>query len=268
MFWLSCVYFLFNARIQAGFAVAMPVLLFIALIDAFIFSGDYGTLSRLITFAENIDSAPLWQIILNSLCIILAVCIPVLLLKFKKEKILNGILAVILIAETGLSLVHIAQIQTGYSEYKKTVADNVQEVHTITPLYHVSKTGKNVFVIMLDRAENSYIVPIFEAFPDLYDIYDGFTLYHNTVSWNQGTLLGAPPLFGGYEYTPAEINKRKNEKLVDKQNEALLTMPRIFTEQADFTAQVSDLSWAKVLNDALCLLSYCLTAESSPNIPS
>ncbi|UKI54052.1 MAG: hypothetical protein L6V86_03255 [Treponema sp.] len=97
---------------------------------------------------------------------------------------------------------------------------------------------------MLDRAENSYIVPIFEAFPDLYDIYDGFTLYRNTVSWNQGTLLGAPPLFGGYEYTPAEINKRKNEKLVDKQNEALLTMPRIFTEQADFTAQVSDLSWA------------------------
>ncbi|UKI54053.1 MAG: YidC/Oxa1 family membrane protein insertase [Treponema sp.] len=63
VFWLSCVYFLFNARIQAGFAVAMPVLLFIALIDAFIFSGDYGTLSRLITFAENIDSAPLWQII-------------------------------------------------------------------------------------------------------------------------------------------------------------------------------------------------------------
>lgn len=241
---MSCVYFLFNARIQAGFAVVMPVLLFVALVDAFVFSGNYGTLSRLITFAENIDSAQFWQIILNLFCIIFAVCIPFLLLKFKKEKVLNGILAVILIAEAGLSLVHIVQIQNGYSEYKKTVADDVQEVETITPLYHVSKTGKNVFVIMLDRAENSYVQPIFEAFPELYDIYDGFTLYHNTASWNQGTLLGAPPLFGGYEYTPVEINKRKTERLVDKQNEALLTLPRIFTEQADFTAQVSDLSWA------------------------
>lgn len=244
VFWMSCVYFLFNARIQAGFTVIMPVLLFVALIDAFVFSGDYGTLSRLITFAENIDSAPAWQSVLNSICIIIAVCVPVILLKFKKEKILNGILAVILIAEAGISVVHIAQIQKGYSEYKKTVADKIQEVDSISPLYHVSKAGKNVFVIMLDRAENSYVVPIFEAFPELYDIYDGFTLYHNTASWNQGTLLASPPLFGGYEYIPSEINKRKTEKLVDKQNEALLTLPRIFTEQADFTAQVSDLSWA------------------------
>ncbi|MDE5899058.1 MAG: hypothetical protein K2H09_07345, partial [Treponemataceae bacterium] len=58
------------------------------------------------------------------------------------------------------------------------------------------------------------------------------------------TLLGAPPLFGGYEYTPAEINRRSSERLVDKQNEALLLMPRIFTESAGFDATVSDLSWA------------------------
>lgn len=244
VFWLLCIYFLFNARIQASFAVVMPALLLVSLVDAFIFSGDYGTLSRLITFAENIDSASIGTSILNVVCIIVACCIPFILLKIKKEKILSGILSVILIAEVALSFVHIIQIQSEYSSYKKNTAQNIQEVEKISPVYHVSKTGKNVFVIMLDRAESSYLLPIFDAFPELYNIYDGFTFYHNTASWNQGTLLASPPLFGGYEYTPYEINKRKNEKLVDKQNEALLTMPRIFTEQADFTAQVSDLSWA------------------------
>lgn len=244
VFWLTCVYFLFSARVQTGFALVMPALLFIALVDAFIFGGEYGTLSRLITFAENIDSAPIYQIILNFICIIIVACVPFFLLKYKQEKILSAVLSIIVIAEALISIVHIAQTQKSYSEYKKTLANNVQEVDSITPLYHVSKTGKNVFVFMFDRAENSYVVPIFERFPELYDIYDGFTLYHNTASWNQGTLLASPPLFGGYEYTPAEINKRNTERLVDKQNEALLTMPRIFTEQADFTAQVSDLSWA------------------------
>ncbi len=244
VFWLTCVYFLFNARIQAGFALVMPAVLFIALVDAFVFSGDYGTLSRLITFAENIDAAPVYQIILNFICIIIAAGIPVFLLKYRKEKILNSVLSIIIIAEAAISVVHIAQTQKSYSDYNKTVAEDVQEVDTLEPLYHISKNGKNVFVIMLDRAENSYALPIFETFPELYDIYDGFTLYRNTASWNQGTLLASPALFGGYEYTPAEINKRNTEKLVAKHNEALLTMPRIFTEQADFKAQISDLSWA------------------------
>ena len=146
-----------------------------------------------------------------------------------------------MIAECAISIVHLAQIQGAYSEYERTLAGEIQEEKQVTPLYHFSKTGKNVVVFMFDRAENAYVEPIFDAFPELYDIYDGFTLYRNTVSYNQGTLLAAPPLFGGYEYTPAEINRRNTERLVDKQNEALLLMPRIFTETADLRG--SKITW-------------------------
>lgn len=244
VFWLTCIYFLFGARVQTGFAVAMSSILLASLVDAYAFSGNYGTLSRLITFAESLNSPSYLLTIFNIFCVILAMFVPALLLKFKKTRIVTSLFSIIMISGLALSVVHIVQIQSGYNEYKNTVADNIKESDKITPVYHLTKTGKNVFVFMLDRAENSYAEKIFEAFPELYDIYDGFILYRNTASYNQGTLLGSPPLFGGYEYTPYEINKRSDVRLVDKQNEALLLLPRIFTEQSDFTATVSDLSWA------------------------
>jgi hypothetical protein len=42
--------------------------------------------------------------------------------------------------------------------------------------------------------------------------------------------MGAPPLFGGYEYTPQEINRRDQIPVVTKHNESLLMLPRIFSE--------------------------------------
>lgn len=244
IFWLSCVYFLFGPRVQAGITVFTAAVAFASILDAFAFSGDYGTLSRLITFADSIDSPSLVLGLFNIILVVLALLLPSVLIKLRQTKILTSLLAIILISGLAVSAVHIFQIQAGYSEYKKTAAQNIEEKNEISPVYHLTKTGKNVFVFMLDRAENSYVEKIFEAFPDLYDTYDGFTLYRNTASYNQGTLLASPPLFGGYEYTPYEINKRNTERLVDKQNEALLLLPRIFTEQSDFKATVSDLSWA------------------------
>ncbi|WP_052296130.1 YidC/Oxa1 family membrane protein insertase [Treponema brennaborense] len=244
VFWGLCVYFLFNARVQAVFAICMPVVLFVGLIDAFLFSGSYGNLSRLITFSATITAASGTMQLLNMIGIIAAVLVPIIILKFRKVKLLNGIVSIILIAECAITVIHIGQINGSYNDYEDTIADGVSSEMHISPVYHLSKTGKNVVVFMLDRAENAYVEPIFETFPELYDIYDGFTLYRNTISYNQGTLLGAPPLFGGYEYTPAEMNARSSARLVDKQNESLLLLPRIFTEQADFNATVSDLSWA------------------------
>ena len=37
----------------------------------------------------------------------------------------------------------------------------------------------------------------------------------------------------GYEYTPVELNKRSDELLVDKQNEALKVMPVLFERSSD-----------------------------------
>ena len=42
--------------------------------------------------------------------------------------------------------------------------------------------------------------------------------------------MGTPALFGGYEYTPVEMNRRDDELMVDKQNEALKVMPVLFAQ--------------------------------------
>ena len=244
VFWPMCVYFLFSKRVQAAISVFFPALLFVCLIDAFCFSRDYGTLSRLITFDSLVTSVSASFVILNILAVILAFFLPLVLLKFKQQKILQAVVSIVLLADVGVTAVNAFQINAEYSAYKKEIASHVVEEESITPVYHLSKTGKNVVLIMSDRAEGAYFEPIFEEFPEFKEIFSGFTYFKNTVSFNQGTLLGAPPLYGGYEYTPYEINKRNKEKLVDKQNEALLLLPRIFTEQADFSATVTDLSWA------------------------
>lgn len=244
VFWPICVYFLFHKRIQTIITVFFTTILLTAMVDAFCFNGNYGNLSRLITFDSSISAPSTGFVVLNIIVVLIIMVIPALLLKFKQTKILSALLSIILMAEIAITFVHAGQINSAYNTYRKSLAEDVHEETKVSPVYHLTKEGKNVFVFMFDRAQAAYVETIFENFPELYDKYTGFTFYKNTVSYNQGTLLGAPPLFGGYEYTPAEINKRNTEKLVDKQNQALLLMPRIFTEQADFTATVSDLSWA------------------------
>ena len=92
---------------------------------------------------------------------------------------------------------------------------------------------------MLDRGFSGYVPYLFEEQPGLKEDFGGFVFYPNTVSFNGHTLMGAPPIYGGYEYTPLEMNRRKTTTLVDKHNEALLVLPRLFLEKG-FSVTVTD----------------------------
>lgn len=116
------------------------------------------------------------------------------------------------------------------------IADNVNQEDVCIPL---SKNGKNVVTIMLDRAMNKYIPYILQEKPELKEMYDGFTFYPNTISYGACTIFGAAPLWGGYEYTPVEMNKRDTELLKDKHYEALKVLPVLFL-QNDYQVTVFD----------------------------
>ena len=98
--------------------------------------------------------------------------------------------------------------------------------------FHIplSKDGKNVVVIMLDRALGEYIPYFLEEKPELKETFAGFTYYDNCISHGGYTNMGVPGMMGGYEYTPVEMNKRQDEKMVDKHNEALKVMPTLFSQ--------------------------------------
>jgi YidC/Oxa1 family membrane protein insertase len=246
VFWPLCIYFLFHNKIQTLISAGSVMLLFTGMVNAFLFSGHYGALTRLITFSNDLPATDSKTAKIINLLIVAVIIIAVLLLfRFHLQKITSAAVSIILIAECCICIVHAAKINKGYIDFTKNISAAIKEDSSITPSFHLSKTGRNVVIFMLDRAENAYVKPIFDSYPSLYDSFSGFTLYSNTLSYNGHTLLGAPPLFGGYDYTPSAMNKRSSEKRVDKHNEALLVLPRIFTEQGSgWSATLADASWA------------------------
>lgn len=240
-FWFVCVYFLFGKKIQALMATGSALLLLWGTLNAFVFVGDYGSISRSLVFDKGAQG-PLWLSLLNIAALLLAGAGLFVLLKMVKPK--NGavplcfILLLSFLAVGGLNIIKIQKESASFA------TRDFKEASKIEPAIHLSKKGKNVIVIMADRAESVYAQTIIDALPKLKESYKDWTFYSHTLSYDSHTLIGAPPLYGGYEYTPLEMNKRDTVTLKDKNNEALLLMPRVFTEQAGFDAQVFDLSWA------------------------
>ena len=74
--------------------------------------------------------------------------------------------------------------------------------------FHFSKHGKNVLVIFFDRFVGGFVPDILKDLPNLKDELTGFTWYPNTVSFGNGTVIGAPAMIGGYDFVDAEAMQR------------------------------------------------------------
>lgn len=94
----------------------------------------------------------------------------------------------------------------------------------------LGKNGNNVVVIMLYRAIGEYVPYIFDEQKEMAEKYKGFTDYPNTVSFGICTNYGSPGVFGGYVYTPTEMNKRGDILLQEKHDEALKLMLVLFNK--------------------------------------
>ncbi len=244
--WPFLIFFLYKEKIQSLMALLFSAGFAIALADAFLFHGNYGIMTKLLTFktVANVDS-PIPLLLLN-MAVVIAVFLAVTALIWRNRfRLLSYALLFLAGALLCLSLVNIRTIRKGYERYVEVSQNNNADIKEIVPIFHLSKTGRNVLVIYLDKAQNRYLVPIFDEYPALYGQFSGFTLYRNTVSFNGWTLMGASPCYGGYEYTPEAKNRRSDVSLVEKQNESILLLPRIFTEQAEgWSATITDPSWA------------------------
>ncbi len=241
--WPAFLYFLFNKRIQTVFSALSFALFLGALVNTFVFVGRYGTLTRMLTFSENIAGrVPPFMMVLNLAVLILLVAVSLLVIKFKCAKILQWISGISCISLLVAGILYSNSIKKSYNEISLTY--NPKSAQELSPVLHLSKNQKNVVLFMLDRSESAFFNSILEEDPTLKDIYTGFTYYPNTISYGGHTIIGAPPLFGGYEYTPEEFNKRKDVSKLTKNNEALKVLPKIFGEQLDYNVTITDTSWA------------------------
>ena len=246
VFWPVCIYFLFNIKIQTLIATFFSILLVTFAVNAFAFSGNYGTMDITLKFIGGIQSQSKIFLLINLLILLIVFIVINIIVSFKKNHIFTTLTIIICFVFAALGIINITKIKKEYKAFETariSSDSNSNSEADFTKRIHLSKTDKNVIIIMLDRAESSYFPHIMEDLTSIKEQLNGFTFYPNTVSFNGHTLMGSPGIYGGYEYTPYEINKRENEKLVDKHNESLLIIPRIFTEQANYNAIVSDLSW-------------------------
>jgi YidC/Oxa1 family membrane protein insertase len=240
--WPLVIYFLFSEKVKKVISIFMVIVSFSALCNMFVFSGNYGLISNDLVFSDTV-SHNFREVSIN----LLFLFVIFILLSFMYirgfKKILSFLVITLFIALVPFSVKNLFSINTEFIKLSKYYTPEQKTDVSISPIFHLSKTGKNVIVIMLDMAESAFIPYIFKENPDLYQKYDGFIFYPNTVTFNGWTRGGAPPIFGGYEYTPEGINNRSDISLNKKRNEALLMMPTIFSSH-NFSVTITDPPYA------------------------
>lgn len=245
LLWPSCIYFMADRKYRPVLVLAMCLLTFSMLLNVWVFKHDYGNV--LVTGEVerwgNLHYNSLFLVLGPIAAAVVSVVLPVFFLLHEKGAWIRRFMLSICVALSLYGIGKIVGIEASYRGYRQVHemlhADADVEGLPLEPVFHLSKTGKNVVRIFLDRSIGIYVPYIMQQFPDLLETYRGFTLYPNTVSFSSATIEGAPALFGGYEYTPAEINKRQTELLNDKTNEAQLVLPRLFSE-AGWSVTITD----------------------------
>jgi YidC/Oxa1 family membrane protein insertase len=237
-----CLYFIFSDRIKKYFSFSLLAISICMLANTFIFPGNYGIISIDFIYDLNIKHSTS-EILINFSTLIVLFTVVFLLYKFRKIKILLIPVFLFIFSLLSMSAVNLYKINSAFNKLKTYYVKEEKEIQEITPLLTLSRNGKNIVLIMLDRAVSVFLPFIFEESPELNEKYSGFVYYPNTVSFNGYTSIGTPPLFGGYEYTPKEINKHDTIPLVEKHNQSLTMLPRIFLENG-FSVYVTDPPYA------------------------
>lgn len=236
LIWIPLFYYLLKEKIGHILSVLFASLAAVGAVNYYVFNKNFGFLRKTIIYEQKMVFA-IKDILINLLFGAVIVAVIVVLFK-KKKNILKNTVAIILAAVVLLASPPIISVIVFTSSYNHSWANNADDISV-----PMTTTGKNVVVIMMDRMIGAYIPYIFNERPDVAAKFDGFTYYPNTISFGGYTNFGVPSVFGGYDYTPAQINARSDERLVDKHNESLRVMPQLFSDNG-WNVTVGDPSYA------------------------
>ena len=252
--WPLLVYFLLN-KFQKPFSLLAAVLLLCSFVNIFFFRGNYGLISVELVYDGDVyhtfrESAK------NIIILLVPSTLAIFLCRIKKEKILNTAIILCAVSTMSVSVYNLSTINREYKNFSGLRDASSWSITEVKPLFEISEKGKNTVIIILDRAVNLFIPYIFQEDQELLKKYTGFIYYPNTVSFNHYTVLGMPPIYGGYEYTPFEMNKRTDTPIAAKHNEALLLMPQIFSQSGRKVTVIDPPYPNYSIRDDLSIYSY------------
>lgn len=222
--WFSVFYYLMSDNAKKIFKVVFFGICIVSFLNYMIFGNKEGEMNSLLRYDNGLFIS-FSQRAVNLLIIFIAFVVAgFLIYRFAKAAVFVMSVAIACsIILCSVSYMNGAKsMKQYYAAMERKAGENI---------VNFSKDGENVVVFMLDKALGYMFPYIMEEMPELKQAYDGFTFYPNTLSFGQRTNFGASALFGGYEYTPDELDKRVNERLVDKHNEALKVLPKIFSDE-------------------------------------
>ncbi len=231
--WMGVFYWLASPRGKAFFVKLMWILCGITLVNYMFFGTDLGVISATLQYEYGLYFSIGEQWI--NIAVLVDVILILYIIIFKWKRAVATVLVVAIVALSTMSAVNLVTIRQSVDKISTSQA-NFEDG---SPYFTLSKTGKNVVVLMLDRGMSAYVPYMFAEKPELKEQFAGFTYYRNTISFGGYTNIAIPSLLGGYEYTPVEMNKRADEALVDKHNEALKVMPTLFADNG-FDVTVCD----------------------------
>ena len=219
--WMGVFYWLATPKGKVFFERIVWVLCGVMLVNYMFFGTDLGIISATLQYEAGMYFTGKEQL-LNILAIVGLSGVMYLIIH-KWSRAVGMVLLTAVIALGGMSTLNMVTINRSINEVSL-------EQYGEVPHFQLSKEGQNVVVLLLDRGIGSYVPYLFQEKPELAEMYDGFTYYSNTISYGGFTNFGTPALLGGYEYTPVEINRRSDESMASKHNEALKVMPVMFQE--------------------------------------
>lgn len=227
--WLGILYYLSGKRVRSVLDVLIWILSGGAIINYMVFSKEPGSLTSELMYSYDPYYNDIERLI--NIGVLVAAALILWLLWKKAGKAVGVIYAAFCLATVGMAGMNIVNIQSAVPEIERVISASIfSSDQGLDKLIKLSKNKKNVIVFMLDRAMSPYLPYLFQEKPELKKQFDGFTYYPDTLSYGSATIYGSPAIYGGYDYTPSEINARKDQTLFDKHNEALLMMPRLFSE--------------------------------------
>ena len=222
--WFGVFYRLATPKGKSVFGFIVWAMAGAALVDSLAFGLNYGNLSVALVY-DGTPTVSLATALLN-----FAVLTGLFLLLFviwrKKRIVVRVVCISMCVAMVAMSAYNIMVVNDQIKEAQAVF----EAAERQAPHFTLSKTGRNVVVIMMDRAVTQFVPYIMNENAVVKRQFEGFTWYPNAVSYGAFTNVGVPGLYGGYEYIPEKMNERSDTWLGDKQDEALRVMPGLFDE--------------------------------------
>ena len=162
--WLGVFYWLSKPAVRAWFDRIVWILVGVALVNYMFFGKNLGLLTPRLKYERGMNFTVAEQ--LGNLAILLIIAGILYVIYRRWEKKTPGILFVAILALAVMSTVNVFKINNSINSVKQQI-ENGQELDNGEHNFTLSKTGKNVIVLMLDRGMGEYIPYLFNEKPEL-----------------------------------------------------------------------------------------------------